>query len=133
LLVSYIGPEVPTVLVETGFDVVAKTGPGEHDWATAALVDGELRWTPQSAGPTSVDLVHLDWALGFDEYLDLAVMLGAHTFWFHSGRTRHPAPADSRGCWVPAPQSEEQRRRAGERGLIYIDDHYIADIARLLG
>ena len=116
LLVSYIGPEIPDTLAEAGFDVVVKTGPGPDDWSPAR--------------PTRVDLVHLDVGTAFDEYLAVAVELGAHTFWYHSARTRPPAPADNRGCWVPAPQAEAQRRATEAAGLRYVDDRYLADVVR---
>jgi hypothetical protein len=129
LLISYIGPEVPTALLEAGIDVFAKTGPGEHDWAHAALVDGEPAWTPQPAPPAAVDLVHTDWD-DFPRWLDLAARLGARTIWYHSARTRPPDPADDRGCWLPLSQSIAQRRAAGKRGLRYVDRFYLPDALR---
>ena len=130
LLVSFIGSEVPTTLVEAGFDVIAKTGPHEDDWASCAVADGELVCT-KIPPPTHADLVHLDWVP--DGYIDLATELGARTVWYHSARTRPPEPADNRGCWVPAPESARLRSLVEVAGVAYIDDHYIADIARLLG
>ena len=132
LLVDFVGLEVPTVLLEHGFDVYAKVGPAPDDWAHAHLVDGAPEFTRQPEPPAHVDVVHLDWTLEFEQYLDVAARLGAHTYWFHSGRTRHPAPADSRGTWVPAPQSEAQRRATAARGLRYVDGAYIAEVARRL-
>jgi hypothetical protein len=116
LLVSYLGPEIPSALAEAGFDVVVRSGPGPDDWVPAR--------------PDRVDLVHLDVGTAFDEHLALAVELCAHTYWCHSGRTRPPAPADDRGCWVPAPQSDAQRRATEAAGLRYVDDRYLADVVR---
>jgi hypothetical protein len=48
-------------------------------------------------------------------------------------RTRPPEPHDNRGCWVPAAQSEKQRRATEARGIRYIDDHYLPDVVRRLG
>jgi hypothetical protein len=128
LLVSFIGLEVPTALVEAGFDVVAKTGPGDDDWARAELVDGETHFTPSPA-PAAADLVHLDWD-DFDVYLELGARLGARTIWYHSARTRPPLPHSDRGTWLPGPQSAEQRAKAEAAGLRYVDDRYLADVAR---
>jgi uncharacterized protein YndB with AHSA1/START domain len=130
LLVSFIGPEVPVTLASAGFDVVAKTGPGPDDWASCRAAGGELVTTPLSRPPDHVDLVHLDIAHAFDDYVELAARLGASTVWYHSARTRPPEPADNRGTWVPAPQSARQRQIVEASGMTYIDDHYIADVAR---
>jgi uncharacterized protein YndB with AHSA1/START domain len=132
LLVSYIGPEVPVTLASAGFDVVAKTGPGPDDWASCRAVGGELVTTPLSQPPDHVDLVHLDIAHAFDEYVELAARLGAAIVWYHSARTRPPEPADNRGTWVPARQSARQRQVVEASGMTYVDDHYIADVTREL-
>ena len=132
LLVSFIGPEVPMTLASAGFTVLAKTGPGPLDWATCETRDGAVATTPLPAPPAHVDLVHLDWTPAFDEYVGAAKALGATTFWHHSARTRPPEPADERGCWVPSAQSARQREVVEAAGMSYVDDHYIADIARLL-
>lgn len=132
LLVSFIGPEVPVTLASAGFDVVAKTGPGPNDWASCRAVGGELVTTPLSQPPDHVDLVHLDIAHAFDEYVELAARLGAATVWHHSARTRPPEPADNRGTWVPARQSARQRQIVEASGMTYVDDHYIADVTREL-
>jgi hypothetical protein len=130
LLVSFIGPEVPVTLTAAGFRVVAKTGPGPDEWVSCAVAEGALVTTPLPRPPENVDLVHLDVTHAFDEYVACARSLGAATFWFHSARTLPPAPADNRGCWVPAAQSARQREIVEAAGMTYIDDHYIADTAR---
>jgi hypothetical protein len=132
LLVSYIGPEVPVTLAEAGFTVYAKSGPGPNDWSAIDAADGELVATPMDAPPVSVDLVHLDVSTAFDEYVGVAQQLGAKTFWFHSARTRPPEPHDNRGCWLPAAQSQQQREIVELTGMTYIDDVYIAEVARLV-
>lgn len=131
LLVSFIGPEVPTTLIEAGFDVIAKVGPEPDAWAACSLRCGALQFEPRGA-PVAIDLLHLDVADAFEEYLDVAGRLGAKTFWYHSARTQQPAPHDDRGCWLPAAQSDRQRRAVEAAGLAYVDDVYIADIAREL-
>ena len=128
LLVSFIGPEVPTTLSRTGFDLIAKTGPEPDAWASCVLCEGVLRFDPCSA-PKWIDLLHLDVGEAFDEYLEVAQRLAAKTFWFHSARTQPPAPHDDRGCWLPQPQSDRQRRAVEAAGLAYVDDVYIADVA----
>ena len=90
----------------------------------------ELVTTPLPQAPDKVDLVHLDIGHAFDDYVDLAARLGAATVWYHSARTRPPQPADNRGTWVPAAQSARQREVVEAAGMTYVDDHYIADVAR---
>jgi hypothetical protein len=75
--------------------------------------------------------VHLDVSHAFEEYVEVAKDLGAKTFWYHSARTRPPEPHDNRGCWLPAAQSQQQREVVEKAGMTYVDDLYIAEIARL--
>jgi len=130
LLVSFIGPEVPVTLASSGFDVVARTGPAPDDWASCLAVDGELVTTPLAQAPDQVDLVHLDVGHAFEEHVDLAASLGATVVWYHSARTLPPQPADNRGTWLPAAQSARQRQIVEAAGMAYVDDVYIADVAR---
>ena len=134
LLVDWIGPEVPRVLSRTVPVVYGKVGPGADDWALVEPSDDGAGFrTTRIPRPERVDLLHLDWTLGFDEFAAVAEQLGAQTFWYHSARTKPPAPADNRGCWVPPAQSARQRARIEGAGLRYLDDHYIADVALQLG
>ena len=135
LLVDWIGPELPSLLPRVVSEVYGKIGPAADDWARIEPTDGDGEpgfRAIRGPRPDHVDLLHLDWTLGFDEFAAEAVRLGAATFWYHSARTRPPAPADDRGCWVPPRQSAAQRARIEAAGLRYIDDHYLADVARLL-
>ena len=131
LLVSWVLPEIPRTIAAAVPVVHAKTGPGPDDWAVLEpdnrAGDG-FRAAP-SAPPKHVDLVHLDWTLGFEEFVVVARELGAATFWYHSARTRPPAPADDRGCWVPPRQSAHQQAAVEAAGMAYIDSHYIVDVA----
>ncbi len=130
LLVSYIGEEVPRALLHAGLDVLVKSGPGADQWAVAQ-VDGEvIEFDARSTPVTPVDIVHLDVPTLFDEYLDVAVQLEASTYWVHSARTRPPLPHDDRGTWFPDDVSVTQRKVVEARGLIYVDNVYIADAAR---
>jgi hypothetical protein len=131
LLVDWVGPETPTVIAATSPLVYGKIGPNPDDWAVIEPEGSSFKVTRQAAAPDHVDLLHLDWTLGFDEFLQVGRALGAKTFWYHSARTRPPAPADNRGVWVPRRQSERQRKAVEDAGMTYIDNHNIADIARL--
>jgi uncharacterized protein YndB with AHSA1/START domain len=130
VLVSFIGSEVPDALLEAGFDVFAKVGPQPDAWAHCRRAGVEFSFD-RCATPNDIDLVHLD-VPAFDEYLEVARALGAKTLWFHSARTCPPEPHDDRGCWLPASQSARQRDAALAAGLEYVDDRYIADVARTL-
>ena len=131
LLVDWVTKDIPKVLVEAGFSVVSKNGPGADDYGRAAVVDGELVFTHVDP-PTQADLLHLDWTIDFDEYLAFASSIGVKTFWYHSAKTKPPAPADVSGCWVPARKSVRLRQAAEAAGMHFIDDRYIVDIARRL-
>lgn len=132
LLISYIGEEVPRALLTAGFDVSCKSGPGPDQWSVARMDGDLLAWESRTTPETPVDIVHHDVGSMFDEYLDIAVELGASTFWYHSARTRPPMPHDNRGTWVPDDVSIEQHAKTEARGLRYVDDVYIADAARAL-
>jgi len=130
LLISFIGDEVPRALLEAGFEVWAKTGPNDDQWALGSLDGDIVRWANRTSPPPQVDVVHLDVSTLFDEYLDVAVALGASTYWFHSARTQPPEPHDDRGTWVPRDVSLAQRVATEARGLHYVDDVYLAAAAR---
>ncbi|HZU71372.1 MAG TPA: SRPBCC domain-containing protein [Acidimicrobiales bacterium] len=128
LLVDWVLPEIPATIAARFPVVYGKIGPAEDDWAVIEP-EGDSFRAVRSGRPDHVDLLHLDWTLGFDEFVGVAQQMGAHTFWYHSARTRPPAPASNRGCWVPVRQSARQRRVVEAAGMRYIDNHYIVDIA----
>ena len=129
LVVDWVLPEIPEVIAALDADVHAKIGPSDDDWARLEPSDGGFEVVP-AAPPDRADLLHLDWTLGFDEFVGVARSLDVRTFWYHSARTRPPVPADNRGCWVPRRQSTLQRARVEASGMAYIDDVYIVDVAR---
>jgi uncharacterized protein YndB with AHSA1/START domain len=132
LLVSFIGEEVPRALVDAGLEVIVKSGPGRDQWSVAHLDGDALEFSPRTTPISPVDIVHLDVAGLFDEYLDVAVDLGASLYWVHSARTQPPLPHDDRGTWLPDDVSISQRASATGRGLAYIDDVYIVDAAKAM-
>lgn len=131
LLVDWVLDEIPATLVRSRPHVLAKVGPKPDDWAVLEADSSERGYSStRIPRPDHADLLHLDWTLGFDDFVDVARQLGVTTFWYHSARTRPPQPADNRGCWVPARQSNRQRAIVESAGMTYIDGHYIVDIAR---
>jgi len=131
LLVSWVTKDIPRVLVEAGFSVVSKNGPEPDNYGRAEMRDGDVVFVPVGP-PTHADLLHLDWTIGFHEYLELARRIGVRTFWYHSSKTQPPAPADKSGSWVPARKSARLRAAVEDAGMNYIDDRYILDIAQRL-
>lgn len=131
LLISWVSPDIPRVLVEAGFSVISKNGPEPDNYARAEVRDGDVHFSRVDP-PTHADLLHLDWTIGFHEYLGLAGSIGVRTFWYHSSKTKPPAPADVSGCWVPAGKSARLREAVEAAEMNYIDDRYIVDIARQL-
>ncbi len=128
VLISWVSKDMPRVLVEAGISVVAKNGPEPDNWGRAELRDGDVDFTRVDP-PTHADLLHLDWTIGFHDYLELAKSIGVRTFWYHSAATEPPAAADRSGCWVPARKSARLRAAVEAAGMNYIDDHYIVDVA----
>jgi len=131
LLISWVTTDIPRALVEAGFSVVSKNGPEPDNYGRAEIRDDEVHFTPVDP-PTHADLLHLDWTIGFHDYLTLAQSIGVTTFWYHSSKTKPPSPADLSGTWVPARKSARLREATEAVGMSYIDDHYIVDIARQL-
>jgi uncharacterized protein YndB with AHSA1/START domain len=129
LLVDWLGPETPATIAATAPVVFGKVGPKPDDWASVEP-DGDGFKTTRIPRPDHADLLHLDWTLGFDEFVEVAVQLGAKTFWYHSGRTSPLDPTDRPGCWVPPRQSARQRRIVEAAGMTYVDAHSIVAIAR---
>jgi uncharacterized protein YndB with AHSA1/START domain len=134
LLVDWLGPATPRTIARLAPITYGKVGPADDDWARVEPQEGGDGFrTTRCPRPDHADLLHLDWTLGFDEFVGVAADLGVKTFWYHSGRTRPPAPADGRGVWVPARQSARQRAAVEALGMAYIDDHYLLDIAAAIG
>lgn len=131
LLVSWVTKDIPRVLVEAGFSVVAKNGPEPDNYGRAELRGDDVHFTRVDP-PTHADLLHLDWTIGLQEYLELAKAIAVRTFWYHSSRTKPPARTDVSGCWLPARKSARLRHAVESAAMNYIDDHYIVDIARRL-
>jgi hypothetical protein len=129
LLISWVTEDIPRSLVEAGFSVISKNGPEPDNYGRAEIREGAVEFT-RVEPPTRADLVHLDWTSGFEEYLGQARRLGARTFWYHSAKTKAPAPADVRGCWVSDAKSARLRAAVEAEGITYLDDHYIVNIAR---
>lgn len=130
LLVDWLDAATPRTIARLAPVTYGKVGPADHDWAMIEpRDDGAGFRSERCPKPEHVDLLHLDWTLGFTELVEVAAQLGVKTFWYHSGRTRPPAPADTRGVWLPARQSARQRATVEALGMAYIDDHFILDVA----
>ena len=99
LLVDWLGPATPRTIAKLAPVTYGKVGPAEDDWALIEPEDGGdgFRAT-KCARPEHADLLHLDWTLGFDEFVDVASDLGVKTFWYHSGGRARPLPLTTEGC-----------------------------------
>ncbi len=134
LLVDWVLDEIPATIAAAAPLVYGKVGPGPEDWAVIEPTSGDPGYRAvRGPRPEHVDLLHLDWTLGFEDFVGVAKELGAKTFWYHSARTRPPAPADRHGCWVPPRQSAAQRLVVEQAGMTYIDSHSIVEVARRSG
>ena len=61
--------------------------------------------------------------------VQLAKDVGAGTVWCQSGLSSD-GTKDPHGVWLPDGESREARAIVESAGLVYVDDAYIADVAR---
>jgi hypothetical protein len=61
-----------------------------------------------------------------------ALAVGAGAVWIQSGRAPDGAQ-DPRGCWLSEEDAAQARAVVEAAGLDYLDQPYIADVARRLG
>ena len=130
LLVDWPTRDVPDSLALAGLDVAVHGGPGPEDWFTYEVEEGEVVERRVGVPPEHADVVYtyrpLDELAGI---VDQAVAVGAGTVWVHSGVTadgeRFPA-----GCWMSDEDAASARATVEAAGLVYVDQPYIADVAR---
>jgi hypothetical protein len=130
LLVDWPTRDVPNSLALAGMDVAVHGGPGPEDWFSYDVVDGEVVERRVGVPPERADVVYtyrpLDELPGIVEQ---AVAVGARTVWVHSGATadgeRYPV-----GCWLSDDNAASARATVEAAGLVYVDQPYIADVAR---
>jgi predicted CoA-binding protein len=132
LLIDWPSRDVPDTLAGAGYAVVVKGGPEPDNYSAYELSDGEVVRRKIGRPPEKVDLVYshrpLDELPGI---VEMARGFGASTVWCQSGLARS-GENDPKGYWVPEEKSQEARRIVESAGLTYIDDAYIADVARQL-
>src|SRR5262249_6048017 len=122
--------DVPATLAAAGFTVTVKGGPGPTDYTAWEVTDGEVVTRQLGRAPEHADLVYCH--RPFSELPSIIAMaqgLGARAVWRQSGLTSTGAKAPD-GCWAPPGESQQGRELAAAAGLGYIEDVYIADVAR---
>jgi predicted CoA-binding protein len=132
LLIDWPSRDVPDTLTRAGYAVFVKGGPEPDNYSAYELRDGEVVTRRLGRAPEQVDVVYshrpLDELPGI---VEMARGLGARTVWCQSGLASSGAN-DPKGYWVPEEKSLEARRIVESAGLAYVEDAYIADVARQL-
>ena len=133
LVVDWPTPDVPETLARCGFEVVVHGGPGPEDWTAYRAEEGEVVRTQVGRPPARADVVYSHRPLAeLPEIVETAAQVGATSIWVHSGRNADGAK-DPSGCWMPAEDSKRARGLVESAGFVYIEEPYIADVARRLG
>lgn len=132
VLVDWPSRDVPDTLVRAGFTVVVKNGPGPVDYALQQLQDGQVVSRPGVGRPSGADLVYAHRPTSeLPGIVALAKDLGAFAVWRQSGM-RSDGTKDPTGCWVPDEEAALARQIVESAGLTYLQDSYIADVARTI-
>jgi predicted CoA-binding protein len=130
LVVDWPSRDVPDTLARAGYSVVVKGGPEPDSYSAQDLRGGEV--VPRHVGrpPDRVDIVYSHRSLAeLPGIVQLAKDLGATAVWCQSGLASAGVD-DPRGCWVPEDESRQARSIVESAGLTYVEDAYIADVAR---
>jgi hypothetical protein len=132
LLIDWPSRDVPDTLARAGYAVLVKGGPEPDNYSAYEVSDGEVVTRKVGRPPEKVDVVYshrpLDELAGI---VEMARQFGASTVWCQSGLASS-GEKDPKGYWVPEDKSQEARKIVESAGLTYIDDAYIADVARQL-
>jgi predicted CoA-binding protein len=132
VLVDWPSRDVPDTLVHQGFIVFVKGGPEPDHYNAQELRDEQV--VPRRTGrPEHADLVYAHRPLGeLPAIVALAQQLGAKAVWRQTG-LNGAGDRDPHGCWSPEEESREARRIVESAGLAYVENPYIADVAREIG
>ena len=132
LLIDWPSRDVPDTLARAGYAVFVKGGPEPGNYSAYEVSDGEVVTRKVGRPPEKVDVVYshrpVDELPGI---VEMAKGLGARTVWCQSGLASG-GENDPKGYWVPEEKSQEARKIVESAGLTYVDDAYIADVARQL-
>jgi predicted CoA-binding protein len=132
VLVDWPSRDVPDTLVRASFSVVVKNGPGPADYAAQELEDGQVVTRPGVARPSGADVVYAYRPMAeLPRIVALAKELGAFAVWRQSG-VRSDGTMDPTGCWVPEDEAKLARQIVESADLTYLQDAYIADVARTI-
>ena len=131
VLYDWPDQDVPNSLALAGFDVIVYGGPTPDDVSRREMVDGRVVSRKIGVRPESADLVYAFRPLAeLPHIVEESKRIGASTIWRQSG-LNEAGQRDPSGC-AADPDSEQWRQTVAAAGLQYIDDVYIADVARRL-
>jgi predicted CoA-binding protein len=122
--------DVPDSLALAGYTVFVKDGPGDDDYSAYDLAEGKVVVLSLGSRPADADLVYV--YRPADELprdIEIALALGASAVWVQSGLASD-GTADPRGTWMPVERSAAGRQAVEAAGLAYLEQPFIADVAR---
>ena len=133
LVIDWPSRDVPDSLARAGFTVVVQGGPGPDDYSAYEVKGDEVIERAAGRSPSHVDLVYSYRPI--EELPDIAAMaksIGATAMWIQSGLAPGGAK-DPKGTWMTKEMSGTARKIIEAAGLVYVDQPYIADVARTPG
>jgi hypothetical protein len=132
LLIDWPSRDVPDTLARAGYAVLVKGGPEPDNYSAYEVSDGEVVTRRVGRPPEKVDVVYSHRPIDeLPRIVEMARGLGASTVWCQSGLASS-GEKDPKGSWVPEEESRAARGIVESAGLTYVDNAYIADVARQL-
>jgi hypothetical protein len=129
LLVDWPSAAVPDALLDAGYIVVVKAGPGPADFRRRVRGEAGVESVPTER-PTAVDLVYCHRPLvELPTVAALARELGAGLLWYQSGLA-DDGGRDPAGCWLDAGDARAAHEVVAAAGLRFEYRAYVVDALR---
>lgn len=130
LVVDWPNRDVPETLAKARYAVIVSGGPEPDNYSAYEFRDDEVAVRHIGYPPERVDLVYFHRPPPeLPRILAVARAFRATAMWYQSGLASD-GTRDPTGCWVPPDESRHMRLTVESVGLGYVDDVYIADVAR---
>ncbi len=130
LLVDWPSRDVPDTLARSGRTVISHDGPKPDEFNAYELDGAEVRLRAVGQPPERADLVYTHRPIDeLGEIVEGAKAIGAKAVWFQSGLDGTGAN-DPTGVWLPDEESRRAREIVESKGLVYVQEPYIADAVR---
>jgi hypothetical protein len=130
LLIDWPTPDVPDTLIQAGYEVIVKGGPGPEAYNAWEGRDGGVVVRHAGRPPARAELVYAHRPVDeLSGIVGLATSLGALAVWHQSGRGSDGTP-EPKGCWLPEDEARRARHEVESAGLAFVCELYIADVVR---